>query len=65
MHEFGLRHVDGHVERVATGEVVPTPTEEDFFRLAGLPFLPPAKRDSRAAFVPLPNAPARPAEVTL
>ena len=53
MHDFGLRHVAGHVERVATGETVPTPTEEDFFAAAGLPCLAPRLRDTRAAFRPI------------
>lgn len=49
----GYRHVDGHVIQVSTGQTVPTETEEQFFALAGLPFLPPAKRDSREAFEPI------------
>lgn len=45
MHHHGLREQRGHVIEVRTGNVLPTPTEEDFFRLAGLPCWPPAKRD--------------------
>lgn len=43
----GLRHVDGHIEN-RKGEVVPTPTEEDFFAAAGVDCVPPAQRDQLA-----------------
>lgn len=58
LYHFGMRHADGHVEKL-DGTVVPTPTEEDFFQCAGLPCLPPAQRDSAEARVPVeyPEAP--------
>lgn len=40
----GLRCVDGHLERVSNGSVVPTPEEVDFFRACGVPFVPPERR---------------------
>ncbi|MDB4947450.1 MAG: hypothetical protein JWM27_99 [Gemmatimonadetes bacterium] len=43
----GYRHRDGHVVDGA-GQIVPTPTEEEFFRLAGLPCLPPVARSAVA-----------------
>lgn len=36
---------DGAVRSIATGEIIPTPEEEDFFRLCGLPFIPPTERN--------------------
>ena len=49
MLERGYRHREGRViDR--RGELVPTPTEEEFFRLAGLPCLPPQRRHTPAAF---------------
>ena len=53
MIERGLRHVAGHVEDRRTGEVLSTATEEEFFVLAGLPCLPPHRRDSPEAYRPL------------
>lgn len=47
LKENGMRHTDGHVEKVG-GELVPTPDEKDFFRLAGVKYVPPARRDSLA-----------------
>jgi DNA polymerase/3'-5' exonuclease PolX len=44
MKAYGLRHVQGHIER--DGTLVPTPTEEDFFAAARLPCLPPRQRGS-------------------
>jgi DNA polymerase/3'-5' exonuclease PolX len=43
MRENGLRHIEGRVMRGT--ETIPTPTEEDFFRLAGLDCVPPHERD--------------------
>lgn len=51
MKVYGLRHTKGHVENAA-GELVPTPTEEDFFAAARLPCLSPALRDTPAAWIP-------------
>ncbi len=48
MRNYGLRHVDGHIENSA-GELVPTPTEEDFFAAARLSCLPPNRRDAASA----------------
>lgn len=42
LRERGLRCEDGRILR--GNEVVPCPEEEDFFRLAGLPLLPPWDR---------------------
>lgn len=56
----GLRHRSGRVVVGATGETIPTPTEEDFFRLADVPYVPPEDRDLLAKrvlsgeFPPLP-----------
>ena len=49
MRPRGYRHRDGHAVRIDTGELVPTPEEEDFFRLAGVPCLPPERREAQAA----------------
>jgi DNA polymerase/3'-5' exonuclease PolX len=38
------RQQDGGAVLKATGQAVATPSEEDYFRLAGLPYLPPARR---------------------
>lgn len=46
MRDFGFRHRQGHAERIETGEIVPTPEEEDFFALANVPCVAPAKRDA-------------------
>ncbi len=52
---YGLRHEGGRVLD-SRGNVVPTPSEEVFFALAGLPCLQPRLRDYEAARVPLsPN----------
>lgn len=45
----GFRHERGFVMG-QDKQVVPTPEEEDFFRLAGLPCLPPRLRHTPAAF---------------
>lgn len=45
MREHGYRHRKGHAERLDTGELVPTPEEQDFFALADVPCVAPAKRD--------------------
>lgn len=44
MRRRGLVHRAGHVE-TERGRLIPTPEEVHFFRAAGLPCLPPAKRD--------------------
>lgn len=59
MRERGFRHRSGYAVNVATGAPVPTPTEEAFFELAGLPCLPPARRDSPAARTPVEGSPSR------
>lgn len=64
MQRYGRHHVNGRIvitrssmepldEGDAGLEVWPTPTEEEFFRAAMLPCLPPAQRDSPEAFRPL------------
>lgn len=45
MQYFGYRHTDGYAIKVSTGETVPTDTEEQFFALAGVPCVPPERRD--------------------
>jgi DNA polymerase/3'-5' exonuclease PolX len=47
MRERGVRHEDGRVVD-QRGNVIPTPTEEAFFGLAGLPCLAPNQRDQFA-----------------
>lgn len=54
--ERGLVHRDGHLED-GDGNLIPTPTEEEFFRQAGLPCLPPARRESDDAKRPLEEKP--------
>jgi DNA polymerase/3'-5' exonuclease PolX len=46
LKERGYGHEDGHAFELASGKAVPTPDEEEFFRLAGVPFVPPARRDA-------------------
>lgn len=58
MIERGYRHEEGHVVDRA-GNVIPTPEEGDFFRLAGLPCLPPRFRDTPAAFRPVGTGESR------
>lgn len=41
-----LRHEDGRVLDTRTNTMVPTPEEADYFRLAGLEYLPPEERDA-------------------
>lgn len=48
MKERGYAHKEGHVVRTDTGEVIPTPTEEAFFELAGVECVPPFRRDELA-----------------
>lgn len=49
MRDEGLQHTGGHVvETIERGETVPTPTEEEFFRLAGIPCMAPQYRESLA-----------------
>ena len=45
MRRRGYRHRDGHAVIEDTGELIPTPTEEDFFRIAGVGYLEPWERD--------------------
>ena len=40
-----LWHEDGRVLDTRTNMILPTPEEEDYFRLAGLEYLPPEERD--------------------
>ena len=47
MRDFGYRHDRGRAVRESTGELVPTPTEEDFFALARVPCLKPRLRDAQ------------------
>lgn len=59
MSDRGYRHRNGYAVNRRTGELVPTPTEDKFFRLAGLPCLPPARRGDPAAMIPTDKAPSR------
>lgn len=51
----GYWHRDGAVWKAERGRavIVPTPTEREFFQLAGLRHLPPWRRDERLALKPL------------
>lgn len=49
MRARDYRHEHGHASQLATGEIVPTETEEAFFELAGVPCLPPRLRDDQSA----------------
>lgn len=66
----GLQHARGEIVDTRTGEVIPVPDEETYFRLAGLPCLPPEQRDTPAALKALPKpkepkpVPALPAAFT-
>ena len=45
LHRYGLQSAEGHIERKCSpNETVPCETEEDFFRLAGMPYVPPENR---------------------
>jgi len=59
MSDRGFRHRNGFAVNRQTGEMAPTPTEEEFFRLAGLPCLPPARRNDPAAMIPNHRVPSR------
>lgn len=48
MRQRGYLHTEGHVRRLNGGEVVPTPTEKEFFELAGIPMHKPSRRDEQA-----------------
>lgn len=45
MRAWGLRHLEGHV-RGLDGQLVPTPTEREFFEAARVPYEPPERRDA-------------------
>jgi len=40
-----LQQIDGRITHRATGEIYDTPEEEDYFRVIGLPYIPPEKRE--------------------
>lgn len=46
--ENGIAHTKGHAVEIETGRVIPTPTEEDFFGLAGVDCVAPERRDTLA-----------------
>ena len=48
MRARGYRHEHGHASQLATGESVPTETEEAFFELAGVPCLASRLRDDQS-----------------
>lgn len=48
MRERGIRQDRGQVHNPATGEILPTETEEAFFELAGVECVPPARREAQA-----------------
>ena len=49
MRQRGYVHNQGHVSKLAGGELVPTPAEKDFFELAGIEMLSPSRRDEQAS----------------
>lgn len=49
MGMLGRQHQDGFVIESASRRLLPTPEEEDFFLLAGLPCLPPIQREQYVA----------------
>ena len=49
MRRFGYRQTEGRAISIDTGEDVPTETEEEFFKLAGVPCVPPVERDELIA----------------
>ncbi len=49
MRERGFYHDRGQVRNAKTREIVPTETEEVFFELAGVEFVPPSRREALAA----------------
>lgn len=51
LNHLGIKHQGHHLRRKATSELIPTPTEEDFFRAAGLPHIPVRLRDSWETFL--------------
>jgi DNA polymerase/3'-5' exonuclease PolX len=53
MHGNGCRSENGRIISLRTGDVIPCPDEETFFRLAGLRHLPPRFRDSARAQAPI------------
>jgi len=53
MRQFGRRCADGRILDMRSGAEVPCESEEDFFWLAKLPFLPPRLRDSAGARAPM------------
>lgn len=44
LRDFGYHHEEGRVRRIEDGVIVPTPTEEEIFKLAGIGYLQPAQR---------------------
>ena len=55
LHAYRLQCSEGRILRKTDGVTVACPTEEEFFRFAGLPCLPPDQRDSPAAMRPVDN----------
>ncbi len=47
MRDLGRQCKEGRIIATATGAVIATPTEEDFFTLAGMVCLPPQGRDKQ------------------
>lgn len=56
MHDHGYQCQDGRIIEKATGRELAVTSEADFFRAAGLPCLPPTRRDSDAALQQLAAA---------
>jgi DNA polymerase/3'-5' exonuclease PolX len=48
MRARGFRHELGHVVSVKTSALIPTPHEDNFFELAGVPNVAPSQRDALA-----------------
>jgi len=58
LRKRGFQHAQGRIVRMEDGGVIPTPDEETYFALAGLPCLPPEQRDTPAALKPAKQAKA-------
>jgi DNA polymerase/3'-5' exonuclease PolX len=48
MKRQALKHEGGRVVDLGSGHTLPTPTEREFFELAGVPFMEPQYRDTQA-----------------
>lgn len=51
LNALGIKHSGHHLRRKATGELIPTPREEDVFRAAGVTHIPVRLRDAWEPFL--------------